>query len=192
MHLAELTGPVAQAAASTSVTAAQAGDTRAFESLYREHVGMVYGLCLRMAANRTEAEQLTQDAFVRAWRKIGTFRGTGAFGAWLRRLTINVVIEHRRREARDPHWLTADLDAEPGGFDLRRDPSRDTPVEIAIDLERAIGKLPTGARTVFVLHDVEGYRHDEIAAMTGTAVGTTKAQLHRARRLLRQALKTRR
>lgn len=188
MHLAELIGPEV----GTAVAAAQQGDTRAFESLYREHVGMVYALCLRMVAHRGEAEQLTQDAFVRAWRKIGTYRGTGPFGAWLRRLAINVILEHRRREARDPHWLAADLDEVPQSMARSYERSRATSVEIAIDLEKAIATLPPGARTVFVLHDVEGYRHHEIAEMTGKAVGTTKAQLHRARQLLRQALKMRR
>lgn len=197
MHLAELTEPgrIKGEAAGTGLpsalmAAAQRGNSRAFEALYHQHVGAVYGLCLRMVADRSEAEQLTQDAFVRAWQKIATYRGTGPFGAWLRRLTINVVIEHRRRQARNGRWL-----------DVREDPDRDAgarrgeaphskpiPVEIAIDLEKAIAKLPPGARTVFVLHDVEGYRHREISAMTGAAVGTLKAQLHRARKLLRTAL----
>lgn len=171
----------------TLVIRAQSGDHAAFERLYRLHMGRVYALCLRLVADPGRAETLTQDVFVRVWEKLGSYRRRGAFGAWLRRLAINVVIEDRRAEARHARWLDPAIDTSAArGF-----PGRLASVshpETAIDLERAIGTLPPGARLVFVLHDVYGYRHEEIAGLTRVAVGTAKAQLHRARRLLREAL----
>ena len=166
------------------VAQAKEGDMNAFEKLYRAHVGRVYALCLRLVSDVDRADELTQDAFVRAWEKLGTFRGESAFSSWLHRLTVNVVIEHRRSEARRaarevalPDRLTADT-ASPSA----------TP-ENRIDLERALAALPEAARLVFVLHDVDGYQHQQIAEVTGVAVGTSKAQLHRARKLLREALR---
>ncbi len=159
------------------VARARAGDLSAFEALYRRAAGRTYALCLRMTADPALAEELTQETFVRAWRKLRSFRGDCAFSAWLRRIAINVVLADRRGRGRTPaeeiesQHLAAALD--PGA---------------ALDLESAIAKLPVGARTVFVLHDVEGYRHDEIAGMLGVAAGTSKTQLHRARKLLREAL----
>jgi len=161
---------------------AQQGDQAAFEALYRAHVGRVYALCLRLTTDAAHAEELTQDAFVRAWERLAGFRGESAFASWLYRLTVNVVFLHgratRRRELRvfatdDPAALEGAHSEEGGG---------------RVDLERAMAGLPPGARQVFVLHDVEGYRHEEIARLTGIAVGTSKAQLFRARRLLREAL----
>jgi len=163
------------------VKRAQVGDHQAFERLYRVHAGMVYAICLRISADRTQAEWLTQDAFVRAWQKLGSYRREGAFGAWLRRLTMNLVIEDRRRLAREAKWV--DAEAEVSGSEAP------AAVEDALDLERAIGTLPPGARQAFVLHDVYGYRHREIAELTGLATGTVKAHLHRARTLLRSALR---
>jgi len=170
------------------VTESQQGNLRAFEALHRRHVGRVHALCLRMTADRELAETLTQDVFVRAWRKFDSYRGEGPFGAWLRRLAVNVVIEDRRRAARtrerevqDPNGIMADSGA--GGAATRAGRP-----EARIDLERAIRTLPPGARQAFVLHDINGYRHREIAEMTGLAEGTVKAQLHRARALLRRAL----
>jgi RNA polymerase sigma-70 factor (ECF subfamily) len=180
------TGWAAEVASGTSagdlVRAAQGGDARAFEQIYRQHVGRVYALCLRMVADPQHAEVLTQDAFVRAWEKLGTYRGQGSFGGWLHRLTANLVIEDRRRAARTAAWFTSD---ETAGAQAA---ARPRSIEDAISLERAIATLPPGARAAFVLHDVEGYRHDEIAKMIGVASPTVRTQLHRARSLLRQAL----
>jgi RNA polymerase sigma-70 factor (ECF subfamily) len=167
------------------VSRARRGDRSAFERLYRRHVGSVYAICLRLCRDVEEAETLTQDAFVRAWLKLRGFEGRGAFGGWLRRIAVRLVVEERRRGARRaklfaPPSPRREDGALPGGGP--------PPHEDAIDLERAIAALPAGAREVFVLHDVNGYRHEEIAAMLGIAVGTAKSQLHRARRLLRDAL----
>jgi RNA polymerase sigma-70 factor (ECF subfamily) len=170
------------------VRRAAAGDAPAFEQLYRAHVDRIYGLCCRLCHGDTaRAEQSTQDAFVRAWEKIGSFRGESRFGTWLHRLTVNVVLgEHRLLK----RWVTFDEDvaiegeaALPADFMLRHED-----VGGGVDLERALARLPKGARAVLILHDVEGYQHDEISTLTGIAVGTSKAQLHRARRLLREWL----
>ena len=165
------------------IVRARAGDEAAFESLYREHAGRVYGLCLRLSGDRGRAAELTQDVFVRCWEKLRTFRGESAFGSWLYRLAVNVVWManrgDRRREDRVRPVADPDLH--------ERGAAGPTP-GAAIDLERAIATLPGGAREVFVLFEVEGYRHEEIARMTGIAVGTSKAQLFRARRLLRERL----
>lgn len=162
---------------------ARSGDERAFEQLYRENLGRVYALCLRMTGDRNDAEELTQEAFVRAWKKIGSFRGESAFSTWLHRLTVNLVLsEFRSRSRRHERVsLTDDLSRHdlPGPSNAPRE---------RVDLEQAIAALPEGARHVFVLYEIEGYKHDEIAEMMGIASGTTKAQLHRARRLLREAL----
>lgn len=165
------------------VRRAQNGDRAAFEQIYRENVGRVYAICLRIVVNSTRALELTQDVFVRAWQMIGTFRGESAFSSWLYRLAVNVVLvdlrSKRRRTARV--MVTDDLAVYDKGQNLAAPGT-------TIDLERAIAALPEQARAVFVLHDVEGYQHGEIAALMGMAEGTSKAQLHRARRLLREAL----
>jgi RNA polymerase sigma-70 factor (ECF subfamily) len=162
---------------------AAAGDVEAFEELYRVNVGRVYALCLRMAGDPTLAEELAQEAFVRAWQKLGSFRGASAFSTWLHRVTVNVVLGHRRSTARRETRVSA------VGDNLPRDVAvREARTAESIDLERAISSLPDGARTVFILHDVEGFRHREISSLMGIAVGTSKAQLHRARKLLRKAL----
>ena len=163
---------------------AQQGDRAAFEALYRAHSGRVYGLCLRLTADRALAEERTQDAFVRAWERLATFRGESAFSSWLYRLTVNeVLLERRAERRREQRIVTTDDPAA-----LERPRAAIGGAGIALDLERAVAALPPGAREVFVLHDVEGYRHEEIAKLTGIAVGTSKAQLFRARRLLREAL----
>jgi RNA polymerase sigma-70 factor, ECF subfamily len=162
---------------------AQQGDLAAFEALYRQHVRRVYALCLRLGGNVALAEELTQEAFVRAWKKLDQFRGESAFSTWLYPLAVNVALAERRsRRSRDAHtFLTDDVGAH------ERPPASVDP-GVRLDLERAVAGLPAGARAVFVLHDVEGYRHAEIAEITGVTVGTSKAQLHRARRLLKERL----
>ncbi|MEE8119514.1 MAG: sigma-70 family RNA polymerase sigma factor [Gammaproteobacteria bacterium] len=163
---------------------AKRGDTRAFEELYRRHSGKIYGLCLRLAGNRTLAQDCAQDAFVRAWEKLEGFRGDAAFSSWLYRIATNVVLgAHRKRKRREAQLRQVD-DENP--FEQIAD--REEKPDLGIDLEQAIAELPDGARTVFVLHDVEGMLHEEIARQTGIAVGTSKAQLHRARKLLREKL----
>jgi RNA polymerase sigma-70 factor, ECF subfamily len=165
------------------VRRAQQGDQAAFRALYGEHVGRVYALCLRLTTDRAEAEELTQDAFIRAWERLASFRGDSAFSSWLYRLTVNVVFMSRRTARRRALRVVSAEDpaaVEPFG--------REPPAGLGLDLERAVARLPPGAREVFVLHDVEGYRHGEIVELTGIAVGTSKAQLFRARRLLREML----
>jgi RNA polymerase sigma-70 factor (ECF subfamily) len=165
------------------VRLAQQGDHGAFEQLYRLHVGRVYALCLRLSGDATEARTLTQDAFVRAWEGLATFRGDSEFSSWLHRLTVNVVLADRRAAARRERRVAADSDA--AAYELGAS-EQWTPERL--DLEQAIAALPPGARAVFVLYDIEGYDHGEIAKLVGIAPGTSKAQLHRARRLLREAL----
>jgi RNA polymerase sigma-70 factor (ECF subfamily) len=170
------------------VRRAQAGDQAAFEELYRAHTGRVYALCLRMSADPGRAEELTQEVFLRAWKGLATFRGEAAFSTWLHRLAVNVVLAERRSQGKRWERMIGTDDIEPfeaATLERRAGPG---PEGIGLDLEAAIGELPEGARTVFVLYEIEGYGHREIAAVTGTAVGTSKAQLHRARKLLREAL----
>jgi RNA polymerase sigma-70 factor (ECF subfamily) len=166
-----------------TVRRAQQGDVAAFEQLYRQNLDRVFALCLRLCGDGTRAEELTQDVFVRAWQKLGSFEGKSAFSTWLHRLAVNVVLGERRSEGIriGKVFGTDDLEA-------YETPTKPPDPGQAMDLERAIASLPPGARTVFVLHDVEGYKHEEIAELHGLAVGTCKAQLHRARRLLREAL----
>ena len=156
-----------------------------FADLYREHVGRVYALCLRMSGDATEATDLTQDVFVRAWERLASFRGDSAIGTWLHRLAVNVVLERlradRRRLARvEPASHLLDDCTWPAAPDAVLD---------RIDLDAALPRLAEGARVVFVLHDVEGYDHGEIARLTGLAPGTIRTQLHRARRRLAQLLR---
>ncbi len=165
-----------------TIQRAQAGDATAFRALYDAHVGRVYALCLRLAGDRQQAEEHVQDVFVRAWERLGSFRGESAFSTWLHRLAVNEVLQARRAAGR----RSARVELADDGGASREAGQRPAPP--ASDLGQAIARLPEGARTVFVLHDVEGYQHDEIAQMTGIAVGTSKAQLFRARRLLREAL----
>ena len=166
------------------VALAAAGDRRAFERLYRMHLNRVFSLCMRMAADRARAEELTQDVFVRAWEKLGSFRGESAFTTWLHRLAVNVVLNARKTDGRD-RTRYGSLEDE-GGDDFAAPAV--APPGMRMDLEAAIAKLPPGARKVFVLHDVEGFKHEEIAEMFGVTVGACKAQLHRARMLLRRSL----
>ncbi len=165
------------------VERAQNGDRDAFEHIYRQEVGRIHALCWRLTGDADLAEELTQEAFVRAWRKLHLFNGRSALSTWLHRLTVNVVMaDHRVQSRRRRRQLPLDqVDSEPHV-------DRRTANEVGFDLERAIATLPPRARSVFVLHDVEGYRHAEIAELADMAVGTSKAQLHRARELLRKAL----
>jgi RNA polymerase sigma-70 factor, ECF subfamily len=176
------------ASGDSDVARAAAGDRGAFERVYRVHVNRVYSLCARMIGDRTRAEELTQDVFVRAWEKLHLFRGESSFSTWLHRLTVNVVLNARKSEGRDRSRYEEN-DEESGGMDAH---AGVVGMPLApgdlLDLEEAIAKLPPGARRVFVLHDVEGYKHEEIAEMLGVTSGATKAQLHRARLLLREAL----
>lgn len=158
----------------------------AFEQLYRDHHGRVYAVCLRMTADPGRAEELTQDVFLRAWSKLSSFRGDAAFSTWLHRLTVNVVLGERRSQGK--RWARLVMSEDMAPYEDRDRSASHRTAGTGMDLEAAISALPEGARTVFVLYEVEGYRHEEIAEMTGTAVGTSKAQLHRARRLLREAL----
>ena len=167
---------------------AAAGDRVAFERLYRVHVNRVFSLCVRMVADRSRAEELTQDVFVRAWEKLHLFRGESSFSTWLHRLTVNVVLNARKTDGRQRSRFE-ETDDEQGGMDaLPGVVGMPLAPGDLLDLEEAITKLPPGARRVFVLHDVEGYKHEEIAEMLGVTSGATKAQLHRARMLLREAL----
>ncbi|MGH7529714.1 MAG: RNA polymerase sigma factor [Burkholderiales bacterium] len=168
------------------VTRAQAGDHQAFRDLYAEHVGRVYALCLRLTGDAAAAEERTQDVFVRLWDKLRSFRGESAFSSWLHRLAVNVVLNERRTTQRRELRVTPA--AEPERLETPRERGAGTMAGIAVDLERAIAALPPGAREVFVLFDIEGYDHAEIARLVGIAVGTSKAQLFRARRLLREML----
>jgi RNA polymerase sigma-70 factor (ECF subfamily) len=165
------------------VAGAVRGDDGAFERLYRAHVGRVHALALRLADDPGHADQLTQDVFVRAWERLASFRGESSFATWLHRLAVNVILSDRRSAWRRTRRVASGGDL----IDLEPE-ARGAPPGVRLDLDAAIAGLPPGARTVFVLHDVEGYQHAEIAAMTGIAPGTSKAQLFRARRLLREAL----
>lgn len=165
---------------------AAAGDMRAFEQLYRRHVGRVHGAIWRLAGgNSARAEELTQEAFVRAWQKLDSFRYESAFGTWLYRLAVNVALMAARSRAggEDKEEELGEDDRLPGA-----DAGGGRQSELGIDLERAVATLPPRARAVLVLHDIEGWRHDEIATELGVAVGSSKAHLHRARQLLRRAL----
>ncbi len=174
--------PTASLHSEPDIALAAAGDRVAFERLYRLHSTRVFSLCARMIADRGEAEELTQDVFVRAWEKLSLYRGESAFSTWLHRLAVNLVLNHRKTMARRRGRELDDqeqIDGQAG---------HDVHPGIRMDLEQAIGTLPPGARQVFVLHDVEGYKHEEIADLLGVTAGGCKAQLHRARRLLREAL----
>ena len=160
-------------------------DAKAFESLYRLHVDRVYGLCLRMTGNVAEAEDCTQEAFIQAWNKLDRFRGDSAFSTWLHRIAVNTVLGRIRKSKRehDRIQLVADND---------RSPVAEADTGELRDLAAAVDRLPEGARHVFVLYAVYGYSHDEASSMLGIAPGTSKAQLHRARRLLAQQLEDQR
>ena len=174
-----------------AIDKAKQGDAEAFEVLYNLHKRRVYSLCLRMTANAAEAEDLTQEAFLQLFRKIATFRGESAFSTWLHRMAVNVVLMQLRKKGLPVVPLEETVESEEetpkkelGGVDTKLAGSIDRMI-----LERAIGKLPPGYRTIFVLHDVEGYEHNEIAGIVGCSIGNSKSQLHKARLKLRDLLK---
>lgn len=166
------------------VARSQRGDAQAFRTLYDEHVGVVYALCTRLGGgDEAAASEQTQEVFVRAWRALGGFRGDASFSTWLHRITCNVVREAQRGDSRRrTRVVEIDADEADPGYAERRGLDE----ESRIDLERAIARLPEKARNALVLHDIHGYRCHEVAELTGTAVGTIQAHLHRARRLLRK------
>lgn len=174
-----------------AITQAKRGDGPAFEYLYKAHCRRVYGVCLRMVRNPAEAEDLTQQAFLQVFRKIGTFRGEAGFATWLHRVTVNIVLMHLRRKK--PTELLAEPwdPADTNDGDSRELGAADPSMLGAIDglnLKRAIRKLPSGYRRFFLLHDVIGYQHNEIAGLLGCSTGCSKSQLHKARRRMRQLL----
>jgi RNA polymerase sigma-70 factor (ECF subfamily) len=166
------------------VVAARDGDTVAFERLYRSYVGRIYGLCLRMTGRPELAEECTQDAFVQAWRSLATFEGRSAFGTWLHRIAVNEVLGRTRRRTPLLESVDAlsDADHPVAPDDLESD------AVVSFDIESAIESLPAGARHVLVLQAIYGFSHEETAEMLGVAVGTCKAQLHRARQLLKSRM----
>ena len=167
--------------------AAGCGDLAAFEQLYERHNRRVYSLCLRMTQNIAEAEDLTQDAFIQLFRKIGSFRGESAFTTWLHRLTVNQVLMHFRKRSVKQERTTEEGETPVQIVRGTENPNR-MPVLDRIGLDRALQQLPPGYRSVFVLHDIEGHDHEEIARLLGVAVGTSKSQLHKARMKLRRLL----
>lgn len=181
-----LTNESASPDESADVMLAAQGDRRAFERLYRSHVNRVFTLCTRMCGSRIRGEELTQDVFVRAWEKLPQFRGDAQFSTWIHRVAVNIVLTDRKNEARNRRRM------------VEEEPEReDTPLQRAsvtpgygdrMDITAAMETLPAGAKQIFVLHDIEGYKHEEIAVMCGITAGGSKAQLHRARLLLREAL----
>jgi RNA polymerase sigma-70 factor, ECF subfamily len=171
---------------------AQAGDHAAFAQLYALHKRRVYSLCLRMLSNVAEAEDLTQESFLQLHRKIATFRGDSAFSTWLHRLTINVVLMHLRRKGLNLISLDEALDPSPDHGPTRSFGAPDLRLTGSIDrmtLEKAVENLPAGYRLIFVLHDIEGYEHNEIATLLDCSIGNSKSQLHKARMKLREALR---
>ena len=168
-----------------------AGDRAAFEAIYRRHVDRVYGTCLRLTADRVEAEGLVQDTFVRAWFALAGYAGQGSLGGWLARVAVNLWRDRFRADKRRDRLrgqLATEMAAGPFAPADPWDRGGVIPLLTAVDLERAVAQLPPGARTVYVLYDVEGFKHREIGEMLGLATGTVKAHLHRARRLLRGML----
>lgn len=186
------TGRVNSSSLKETIRAAQQGDAAAFEVIYQLHCRRVYTLCLRMLRDSAEAEDLSQDVFVQLFRKIHTFRGESAFSTWLHRMTVNLALMRLRKKRRPVVSLQTILDtgdeASSPGIDIG---APDLLLEGAVDrmnLERCIKQLPAGYRAVFVLHDIQGYRHKEIAKILGRSLGASKSQLHKAHRCLRQLL----
>ena len=175
-----------KAASLERIQRARTGDVDAFELLYREHSPRIYALCLRLkAGDKSDATELLQDVFIKAWRRLDTFRSDSAFVSWLHRLAVNTMLENARSDQRrTTRVLPMEDTSRLAGA------ARSSGIESRMDMESAIASLPKGARLAFVLHDVEGYQHQEIAEQLSVTVGTVKAQLHRARRLLRERLES--
>jgi RNA polymerase sigma-70 factor (ECF subfamily) len=175
-----------------AIRLAQAGNAAAFEFLYQLHGRRVYALCLRMVGNPADAEDLMQEAFLQLFRKIGTFRGESAFSTWLHRMTVNVVLMRLRKKSLPTDSLEETLEPDAENSAPKRDVGapdlRLTGAVDRVNLERCIEQLPPGYRSVFVLHDVQGYEHNEIAGIMGCSVGNSKSQLHKARTRLRELL----
>ncbi len=167
---------------------AASGDIKAFEELYQRHNRRVYSLCLRMTRNISEAEDLTQEVFIQLFRKVGSFRGESTFTTWLHRLTVNQVLMHFRKRSVKMEQTTEDGETPVQAVKGTENPIRMSVVD-HIALDEAIAQLSPGYRAVFLLHDVEGYEHEEIARMLGRSVGTSKSQLHKARKKLRKLLR---
>ncbi|MGI8812279.1 MAG: RNA polymerase sigma factor [Pyrinomonadaceae bacterium] len=183
--------PIASVSTATDFVLTQAagkGDMVAFEEIYQRHHRRVYSICLRMLQNAFEAEDLTQDVFIQLYRKIGSFRGDSAFTTWLHRMTVNQVLMHFRKRT-----VKFEKTTEEGETPVQIVPGTDNPFKMPvvdkIALENAIDQLPKGYKNVFVLHDVEGFEHEEVANILGCSVGTSKSQLHKARLKLRKLLK---
>jgi RNA polymerase sigma-70 factor (ECF subfamily) len=175
-----------------AIEKAKQGDASAFQALYDRHKRRVYSLCLRMTANTAEAEDLAQEAFLQLYRKIGTFRGESAFSTWLHRLSVNVVLMHLRKKSLPV--VSLEETTQPGEDDTPKKDfgADDLALSGSIDrlhLRRAVESLPPGYRMIFLLHDVEGYEHNEIAKIVGCSIGNSKSQLHKARMKLRDLLK---
>ena len=173
---------------STLAARAQRGEVDAFEELYRAHAGRVYALCLRLTADSTRARELTQDVFVKAWEALPEFRGDSNITTWLHRIAVNAMLMQRRSDKRRTARVSLAGDEDDDADATVQGAAPPMDVATAIDLERAVAALPPGVRRAFVLHDVEGYSHEEMARMTGLAAGTLRAQLHRARQLLIRTL----
>ena len=183
---------VAENAEARAIAEAKNGSAEAFEVLYHAHKRRIYSLCLRMTGNPAEAEDLTQEAFLQVFRKISTFRGEAAFSTWMHRLAVNLVLMKLRKKGVLTSSLEEPVESDSGDSRPREFGSDDTALAGSVDrvaLERAIGALPNGYRTVFYLHDVEGYEHKEIPRMIGCSVGNSKSQLHKARLKLRDLLR---
>lgn len=175
-----------------AIERAQKGDAESFEALYGLHKRRVYSLCLRMTGNTAEAEDLTQEAFLQLYRKIATFRGESAFSTWLHRLAVNVVLMHLRKKSLPVVSLEETTQVTEEDSQKKDFGTEDLALAGSIDrlqLQKAVDDLPPGYRTIFVLHDVEGYEHNEIAAIVGCSIGNSKSQLHKARMKLRDLLR---
>jgi RNA polymerase sigma-70 factor, ECF subfamily len=182
----------AEAGEAEAIERAKQGDADAFRVLYDKHKRRVYSLCLRMTANTAEAEDLAQEAFLQLYRKIATFRGESAFSTWLHRLAVNVVLMHLRKKTLPVTSLEETTQNTEEDSPKRDFGAEDISLAGSIDrlqLQRAVNDLPPGYRTIFVLHDVQGYEHNEIANLVGCSVGNSKSQLHKARLKLRDLLK---
>jgi RNA polymerase sigma-70 factor (ECF subfamily) len=178
-----------------AIERAKQGDAEAFQVLYEKHKRRVYSLCLRMTANTAEAEDLAQEAFLQLYRKIGTFRGESAFSTWLHRLSVNVVLMHLRKKSLPVVSLEETTQGGEDDTPKKDFGAEDLALAGSIDrlqLQKAVDDLPPGYRTIFVLHDVEGYEHNEIATIVGCSIGNSKSQLHKARMKLRDLLKIKR